>query len=114
MVPSAANDFFLVVSARFKKAFVEQAGLGGLDFRPLRGGVYSMCGLYNEVIGATPVFLLSGAEVPEDGFARTDLDFGSSDAKCAVVLCGDVAADRLYSVKFRGIHLVRETQAASS
>ena len=66
------------------------------------------CGDYQYVTGATPVFLKPGSAVPENGFARTDLDFGSDDAKAPLVLCGDEAVRRLKRRRLRGLTFVKE------
>ncbi len=64
------------------------------------------CGQYESVIGATPVQLVEGSVVPEDGFARTDVEFGSGDEKTPIVLCGARMAERLSREKLRGLELV--------
>ena len=43
--------------------------------------------------------------MPEMGFGRTDLEFGSGDEKCPVLLCGDGAATILRKASFRGLDL---------
>jgi hypothetical protein len=64
------------------------------------------CGQYESVVGATPVYLQPGAVVPDDGLARTDLEFGSGDEKTPTVLCGDAMASRLSAAGLRGFELV--------
>jgi hypothetical protein len=54
----------------------------------------------------TPVYLMEGQLVPERGFARTDLEFGTGDEKSPAILCGSTAGQILRGAKLRGIHLV--------
>lgn len=126
---SNSYDGVLVVSPRFRSV-VEGDGMTGLDFRHLAGGFFNAlpnsvvpfdsvrrltrfekkckeCGQYGSVIGATPVFLLPGAEPPENGFVRTDLEFGSGDEKAPIILCGDKAADRLLREHLSGLDLLK-------
>lgn len=65
----------------------------------------SECGRYNTVAGATPVFLLAGEIVPERGFARTDLEFGSGDEQHPLLLCGAGVGQLLETRSFRGLEL---------
>jgi hypothetical protein len=125
---SYSLDGVLVVSSRFKNV-VEGAGAAGLGFHPLQAGLFAArsvdavpfdaerretrfegrcatCGLYESVVGATPVFLRTGAHVPDDGFVRTDLEFGSDDEKSPLELCGNKMAARLSLAKLRGIDLM--------
>jgi len=100
---SYSYDGVLVVTGRFREV-VEAKGITGLEFRPLQGQVFAArssmsvqfdavrrgtrcikrcdtCGQYESVVGATPIYLLSGETIPKRGFVRTDLEFGSSDEK---------------------------------
>jgi hypothetical protein len=124
---SYSYDGVLVVSTRFREV-VELEGIAGVEFRPLQAGLFSAasvtvvpfdakaretrfenrcpnCRRYESVVGATPVFLMPGAVVPDDGVVRTDLEFGSGDEKTPVLLCGDEAAKRLRGHKLRGLTL---------
>ena len=126
---SYSYDGVLVMSARAREVIVA-AGMSGMEFRPLQAGLFSarpsvvvafdaaaretrfekpcpVCGTYEEVAGATPVFLKPGAVVPDNGFARTDLEFGSGDEKMPLVLCGDQAAQVLKSKRLKGLRLTR-------
>lgn len=101
-----------------------------MEFRPLQAGLFSArptvvvefnaearktqfekrcpdCGTYEEVAGATPAFLKAGAVVPANGFARTDLEFGSGDEKMPLVLCGDEAAHVLKGQRLRGLRVIK-------
>jgi hypothetical protein len=65
-----------------------------------------VCGRYKSVAGATPVFLREGVVVPENGFARTDTEFGSGDEKHPVWLCGPSARAVLANSKLKGFEVV--------
>jgi hypothetical protein len=65
------------------------------------------CGRYKSVIGSTPVFLKEGSVVPENGFARTDLEFASGDEKHPKLLCGLSAGVVLTAANLKGIDLTR-------
>jgi hypothetical protein len=58
------------------------------------------------VIGATPVYLRSGAQIGEREFVRTDLEFGSGDGKGPILLCGEAAAKSLRTANISGIELI--------
>lgn len=64
-----------------------------------------VCGQYGSIAGATPVFLKDEVAIPDRGFARTDIEFGSGDEKSPVLLCG-VSVGRLFSGSgLRGLEL---------
>lgn len=127
---SYTYDCMAVVSQRFKDV-VETESLSGLVFRPLpddpgfyailaepvvmfdaerRGTTFKnqcpVCGRYEEVIGATPVYLKEGETVPARGFARTDLEFASGDGKHPLLLCGMEAGRVLKNAGLKGLDLV--------
>jgi hypothetical protein len=125
---SCSYDGVLVATARFRNAVIEDE-MSGMAFRPLQAGFFAArpttvvefdsaaretrfeklcpsCDNYESVTGATPVFLVPGSAVPENGFARTDLEFGTGDAKAPMVLCGNEAARRLKGRRLRGLTLV--------
>lgn len=133
---SYSYDGVLVVTERFRKS-VEARGITGLEFRPLRGNLFAArsgisvqfdavrrgtrfekqcesCGQYESVIGATPIYLLSGEKIPEKGFVRTDLEFGSSDEKAPKELCGDEAARELQKAGLRGVDLLPVKEVGST
>lgn len=60
------------------------------------------CGRYRDVAGATPVFLVSRDPIPE-AFVRTDIEFGSGDAKAPLVLVGPGLGAELRSRAWRGL-----------
>jgi hypothetical protein len=64
------------------------------------------CGRYESVAGATPVFLQEDSVVPENGFARTDIEFGSGDQKSPVLLCGISARAVLMGAGLKGFDVV--------
>lgn len=116
-----------VVTKRFR-ACVEDNALTGLEFTPLQAGLFSIrpkvsvpfdaarrgtrflkqcqvCGQYESVVGARPVFLTANAIVPARGFVRTDLEFGSFDEKHPLVLCGGEATEVLRGANLKGLTL---------
>ena len=126
---SITYDGIVVGSKRLKSAY-DGLGLSGLTFRGLPGhpSFYMidadravtfdaerrktrfikqcpLCGKFESVVGATPVFLRAGAEVAADEFVRTDLAFGTGDEKHPVLICGETAG-RLCDAKIRGFDLV--------
>jgi len=64
----------------------------------------SDCNEYNEVVGATPVCLLDNS-ILADGFYRTDIEFGRSYAKGAIILVGLETGTKLKEQKFKGLYL---------
>jgi hypothetical protein len=125
---SYSYDGVLVVTERFREV-VETKGITGLEFRPVQGHVFAArssmsvqfdavrrgtrfekrcesCGQYESVVGATPIYLLSGETMPERGFVRTDLEFGSYDEKSPIELCGDEAAREFQKARLRGVDLL--------
>jgi hypothetical protein len=70
----------------------------------------AVCGNYDEVIGATPAYL----EVPgplEDGIFRSDLLFGSGNAKHPLIIVGLETKERLEGAGLKGL-LFREAYHA--
>jgi hypothetical protein len=124
---SYSYDGVLVVTRKFKDVVADE-GIVGMEFRPLQEGLFSAsaarvvqfdaksretrfenrcptCHIYESVVGATPVFLMPGATVPDNGVARTDLEFGSDDEKGPLIICGDEAARKLRKRRLRGLTL---------
>ncbi|TFF33956.1 hypothetical protein [Mucilaginibacter psychrotolerans] len=128
---SSTYDNFTIVSDQFK-AFCEQEGYEGLEFvtLPKSPGLYwlkihnvieldkkgrrigaigiefinynEQCKGYEEVIGASPVFLKIKELIP-DGFFRTDLCFGSFANKFPPILIGIETMKKIKSAGFKGI-----------
>ena len=69
----------------------------------------SVCGHWESVIGATPVLLKSGSVLGDVEFVRTDLEFGNSDGKHPLVLCGIVAGRALANYGLKGVNLLALT-----
>lgn len=128
---ASTYDGVTVVSQRFKD-FVEVESLSGLVFQQLpddpkfyaiqaepvvkfdaerRGTMFEnrcpVCGRYEEVIGATPVYLKEGETLPVRGFARTDLEFASGDEKHPLLLCDLEAGRVLKNAGLKGLDLVK-------
>lgn len=126
---SYSYDGVLVATRRVKE-LVDRERLVGMAFRPLQRDLFAArpsavvafdakgrdtrfedkcetCGSYESVTGAIPVMLRAGEVVGANAFARTDLDFGSDDAKLPLVLCGDEVANALKKSKLRGVDVVR-------
>ena len=118
-----------VVSRRFRE-FYEIEELSGLSFtdlasdpdffaiRPTRSVPFDAkkrgtrflklcaeCGIYESVVGATPVFLKDDAHIDNSEIVRTDLEFGTNDEKGPKLLCGERAAAVLNESGLRGIDL---------
>ncbi len=127
---STTHDSLDIASVLFKECY-DSHRMVGLTFTPLAGRQPAfkvlgeivvpfdavkrgtrflkrceVCGKYDEVIGATPVFLKEGPQVPDNGFARTDLEFGSGDRKGPVLLCGPAAAAAFAEAQLRGVDLM--------
>jgi hypothetical protein len=127
---SCTYDGLTIVSQRFRD-IVEAESLHGLVFRQLpddpgfyaiqakpvvkfdavrRGTTFEnqcpVCGYYEEVIGATPVYLKERETVPVRGFARTDLEFASGDAKHPLLLCDLETGRVLKNAGLKGLDLV--------
>lgn len=60
------------------------------------------CGRYNAVAGATPVCLLSKDE-PEDGFYRTDIEFGGGYEMAPLIVIGKLTYEKMKLEKFKDI-----------
>jgi hypothetical protein len=124
---SYSHDCVLIVNHRFKE-LIDINGISGMGFRPIQRNLYAArpiitvafdfvrrgtrflnrcesCGEYESVVGATPVILMPGEVVPDNGFARTDIEFASNDEKHPIVLCGDHVARTLRKTKLRGVDL---------
>ena len=124
---SYTYDGVMVCSSRFVRA-VESSGLIDLAIRPLWKGfswvmptlvvrfdperrgtrfenLCPSCGRFESVIGATPAFLQPGESVAENGFARTDLEFGSNDEKGPLIICGAYSAEVLKIARLTGIEI---------
>jgi len=65
----------------------------------------SVCGHFESVVGATPVYLKPGSRIPDRGFVRTDIEFGSGDEKSPLILCGPFAGKVLKDAKLKGLDL---------
>ncbi|MBP5231832.1 MAG: hypothetical protein J6333_00325 [Planctomycetes bacterium] len=121
---SYSYDGVLVVNERFMDV-VHKEGLAGLSFIPINDGFFHirpkeevkfdaekrktrfinqcpMCGNFESIVGSSPVLLVANA-IPENGFVRTDIEFGSLDEKHPLVLCGLHAGHVLKANKFAGL-----------
>lgn len=61
----------------------------------------STCRSFYNVIGATPVYLREINERIEEGFFRSDLEFGSGPEQCPLILLGVATARKLKEQKFQ-------------
>ncbi len=127
---SSTYDGITIVSDAFKEVY-ERNRFTGLVFQPLpdspsfygvqatrtvqydagrRGTRFldqcSSCGRYESIVGATPVYLKPGMVIGDLEFVRTDVEFGSSDGKSPLLLCGKSAGDVLQSESMKGIELL--------
>lgn len=124
---STSYDGVVVVSPRFRAVY-GRTGMVGLRFVELAGYAFavqateivpfdaqkrgtrlesqcSVCRQYESIVGATPAYLMSGARVPEMGFARTDLEFGSGDEQMPLLIGGSSAAAILEQEQMTGMDL---------
>jgi hypothetical protein len=126
---ASTYDGVLVGSRRFKTTY-EDGKLRGLVFRQLPDDVSffaiwaeravpfdadrrktrfinpcSVCGHFESVVGATPVYLKSGALINAQELVRTDLEFGSDDEKSPLLICGEIAARTCSFAKLKGVDL---------
>ena len=128
---SSTYDNQLIVSARFKE-WVERAGLPGAVFHPFEddplhfhllpdrvvpfdtvarktrviGPICPECGNAVEVIGADPTFLRVNAPIAR-GFSRTDVLFGSRDAKAPLILVDPESGQALERAAMKGLESSR-------
>lgn len=128
---SVTYDSFTIVSAKFRDFCLRQ-GYGGLRFRRFRGTnrhfcfnvdepviefdaarsgtefdrFCPACGFFESVTGAIPVFLKKPEQLPADGFARTDLCFGSGNEKKPIYLIGAETHRKMRKERFRGIEFI--------
>lgn len=123
---SYSYDGVLIVSQKFKSVY-ESEGLKGLSFDPMFGGFFrirplnevvfdverrktryinqcSVCQHYESVVGASPVFL-KVSELSSKEFVRTDVEFGTSDEKHPLVLCGVEAGKVLLRSQLKGLDI---------
>lgn len=123
---SSTYDGFTIVNEKFKM-FCEEQGYSGLRFVELSGpqkyywlrlenivafdaearetrfiGYSEQCKGYEEIIGATPVYLKEKKPLA-DGFFRTDLCFGSYAGKSPVYLVGVETKRKLEAAGFKRI-----------
>jgi len=121
---SYTYDGYCIVSLRFKEASVRN-GLGGTQFIPLpeeptffvlkptslvrfdskRRETHfedrcSACGYYGAVAGATPAFLL---ETPLADFARSDVLFGSGNARNPLLIASEAVKTVSVRERLRGL-----------
>jgi hypothetical protein len=127
---SISTDGVLVTSTAFRASVLELLGSDAMEFIPLMHGMFaamprrtvqfdarkrgtqfenqcSTCGQYETVVGATPVFLADASSLGSTDIARTDLEFGSGDEKCPMILLGIEAARRLNGCRLKGLALVK-------
>jgi hypothetical protein len=74
----------------------------------------STCSQYRDVLGAKPVFLVNQAKPLNDGFHRTDIEFGSAEGKAPLILLGVETGRRLEQQSFTGMDLAQVTRIADS
>jgi hypothetical protein len=128
------HDGIYVVSQRFKEA-CEHNHIVGLEFEPLPDdpGFFSLrasrsvqvdaarrnvrfskqcatCKQFDEVTGATPVFVLPGEIIGELECVRTDLEYACHDEKGFMLLCGEQAASILRGERLNGLVIQEQRQ----
>lgn len=65
--------------------------------------ICSVCGRFESVVGAHPVFLIPGQAIEPAVVYRTDLEFGSGDEKHPVLIAGPAAADKMRKSRLSGV-----------
>jgi hypothetical protein len=126
---SATYDGYDIVSERFRD-FCRRHDWQGMTFVPLpatkdffvlrltsvlafdskrRGTRFEdpcpACNEFYNVIGVTPAFLRGVTEPIEEGFFRSDLEFGAGPEQSPLILVGIGTAEKLRKQKFRNFHL---------
>jgi hypothetical protein len=126
---SATYDGIIVVSRRFRDVY-EVLSLTGAVFTSLPDdpGFYSIlssrvvkidtdrrhprmeklcpaCGLYESIVGPTPLYLKPGETIGDHEFVQTDLEFATKDEKHPLILCGSAAGAALKAAKLKGLDL---------
>ena len=123
---SYTYDGYLIVSGKFR-SFVQGNNYSGVMFQPLEKTEYSVfscsnvlefdaikretrfidycdeCDRYAEVIGATPIFLKGVTEPLDDGFYRSDIEFGTGSGKHPIFMIGVETYLKLNAEKFSGL-----------
>lgn len=126
---STTYDGVTVVSRRFAQ-WLDRLRLGGVEVRQLpddrqfyqlivrrvveldavRQGVLfedrcPICGRYDSVVRAFPVYLKADQVVAECDIVRTDLEFGTADEQSPLLIVGNQLADMLRETGMRGFSL---------
>ena len=65
----------------------------------------SACGKFAWVGRPHPVILKKGSNIPDRGFAQSDLEFAHKDEKCPMIFCGMTAAQILRQAGLKGLDL---------
>ncbi len=118
------RDGYFSVSQRFRQ-FCEDQGWAGMEFVTLPADdqffvlrltriltfdaarceirfekFCRQCGAHHDVVGAIPVHLRGVSEAIEEGFFRSDLEFGSGHEHHPLILVGTKTAPKLRSQRF--------------
>ena len=126
---SATYDGYCIVSQRFRQ-FSEQRAWEGMEFVALPSDPEffilrlnnvlrfdscrrktrferpcSQCNAYFDVVGGTPAYLSGVPEPLDEGFYRTDLEFGSGHEQAPMILVGVGTASLLKAGRFRNFDL---------
>lgn len=91
--------FYLLTSSRIVEFDVEARQTKMLD-------LCSVCGRYNSVAGAFPVFLRSVAVPLPTGLSRTDVEFGTGIEQHPLLLVDPELGERLRASGLRGVELL--------
>lgn len=67
------------------------------------GAPCAKCGLPGYVVGATPAYLKCHS-LPDNGFFRTDLEFGGGSGKSPLLIVGKALKQKIESIHFRGVY----------
>mgnify|MGYP000484950517 CR=1 FL=1 len=61
------------------------------------------CGVYEELIGATPAFLKESKEIIKEGIYRTDIEFGSKKNRGPLIIMGVETLNVFREQRFKGL-----------
>ena len=61
------------------------------------------CGVYEEVIGSTPTFLINNKDIIEQGIYRTDIEFTSKKNRGSLIIMGIETLKEFRVQRFKGL-----------
>jgi hypothetical protein len=91
-------DFFMIGSNCEVRFDVKRRGTRFENF-------CGLCRQWDAVAGADPILLLPGQIIADNGFARTDVEFGGGDEKHPILLCGSSAGKILQQSQLKDLEI---------